>query len=46
MKLKQTSEQTWAQAYDLGFSDGFRAACDQCWALGYDEGLKEAALQE
>ena len=36
-----TKEQTWAQAYDVGFSDGYRSACCECWALGYDEATKE-----
>jgi hypothetical protein len=37
--------QIFAKAYDLGFSDGFRAACDECWALGFDAGLKQAAIE-
>jgi tRNA U34 5-methylaminomethyl-2-thiouridine-forming methyltransferase MnmC len=43
---KQTTNQIWAQAYDIGFSDGFRAACDPCWSKGFDEGLKEASEEE
>lgn len=35
--------QIFAKAYDCGFVDGFRAACDECWAKGYDTGIKTMA---
>ena len=40
------TDKQFAAGYEVGFRDGFKAACDECWAKGYDAGTKALAEEE